>query len=54
MPYIKEFSQSNLKTDLPQLKSGQMVRVRTTIEANGIPELHIARRSRSPVAGKVP
>jgi|SRR3989344_2381963 len=32
MPYIKEFSQSNLKTDLPQLKSGQMVRVHQKIK----------------------
>lgn len=30
--YIKELSQTNLKTDLPQLRSGQMVRVHQRIK----------------------
>lgn len=32
MPYIKELSQSNLKTDLPPLRSGQIVRVHQRIK----------------------
>lgn len=32
MPYIKELSQSNLKTDLPQLRPGQIVRVHQKIK----------------------
>lgn len=31
MPYIKEVNRSNLKTDIPQLKSGQTVRVHQKI-----------------------
>ncbi len=32
MPYIKELSKTNLKTDLPQLRSGQIVRVHQKIK----------------------
>lgn len=31
MPYIKEFSKSNLRPDLPTLRSGQIVRVHQKI-----------------------
>ena len=32
MPYVKEFSKEALKTDLPQLRSGQVVRVHVRIK----------------------